>query len=149
MNIQDWFTLELTGLISVQSKGLSRDFSSTWKSKVIVCVHACVQSHFTSVMSDSVTPSTTTHQVPLSMGFSRQEYWSELPCPPPGDLSKPRSEPQVSYVSCIGRWVLYLWRHLGTPGYCTHASKNIFYIYVLTYMTKAGLVLHQTHLNIY
>ena len=28
-------------------------------------------------------------QVPLSMGFSRQEYWSELPCPPPGDLSKP------------------------------------------------------------
>ena len=26
------------------------------------------------------------HQVPLPMGFSRQEYWSGLPCPPPGDL---------------------------------------------------------------
>ena len=26
------------------------------------------------------------HQAPLSMGFSRQEYWSGLPCPPPGDL---------------------------------------------------------------
>ena len=25
-------------------------------------------------------------QAPLSMGFSRQEYWSALPCPPPGDL---------------------------------------------------------------
>ena len=29
------------------------------------------------------------HQVPLSMGFSRQEYWSGLPCPPPGDLPDP------------------------------------------------------------
>ena len=27
------------------------------------------------------------HQAPLSMGFSRQEYWSRLPFPPPGDLS--------------------------------------------------------------
>ena len=26
------------------------------------------------------------HQVPLSMGFSRQEYWSGSPCPSPGDL---------------------------------------------------------------
>ena len=29
---------------------------------------------------------TVTHQASLFMGFSRQEYWSELPCPPPGDL---------------------------------------------------------------
>ena len=29
------------------------------------------------------------HQAPLSMGFSRQEYWSGLPCPPPGDLPDP------------------------------------------------------------
>ena len=32
---------------------------------------------------------TVAHQAPLSMGFSRQEYWSGLPCPPPGDLPKP------------------------------------------------------------
>ena len=32
---------------------------------------------------------TVAHQVPLSMGFSRQEYWSGLPCPPPGDLPHP------------------------------------------------------------
>ena len=30
---------------------------------------------------------TVAHQAPLSMGFPRQEYWSGLPCPPPGDLS--------------------------------------------------------------
>ena len=34
-----------------------------------------------------------THQVPLSMGFSRQEYWSRLPCPPPGDLPHSGIEP--------------------------------------------------------
>ena len=32
-------------------------------------------------------------QVPLSMGFSRQEYWSGLPCPPAGDLPNPGTEP--------------------------------------------------------
>ena len=30
----------------------------------------------------------------LSMGLSRQGYWSQLPCPPPGDLPDPRVEPQ-------------------------------------------------------
>ena len=33
-----------------------------------------------------VTPQAIAHQAPPSMGFSRQDYWSELPCPPPGDL---------------------------------------------------------------
>ena len=33
------------------------------------------------------------HQDPLSMGFSKQEYWSGLPCPPPGDLPDPGTEP--------------------------------------------------------
>ena len=33
-----------------------------------------------------VTPWTVAHQAPLSMGFSRQEYWSGLQFPPPGDL---------------------------------------------------------------
>ena len=40
-----------------------------------------------------VTPWTVAHQAPLSMGFSRQENWSGLPCPPPGDLPNPRIEP--------------------------------------------------------
>ena len=37
---------------------------------------------------------TVAHQAPLSMGFSRQEYWSGLPRPPPGDLPHPRTEPE-------------------------------------------------------
>ena len=41
-----------------------------------------------------LTPLTVAHHAPLSMEFSRQEYWSELPFPSPGDLPDPRIEPQ-------------------------------------------------------
>ena len=45
-------------------------------------------------MSDTfMTPWTVAVQAPLSMGFSKQEYWSGLPCPPPGDLSDVEIEP--------------------------------------------------------
>ena len=40
-----------------------------------------------------VTPWTVAHQAPLSMGFSRQEYWSGLPFPSPGHLPDPGMEP--------------------------------------------------------
>ena len=46
-----------------------------------------------------VTPWTVAHQAPLSMGLSRQEYWSGLPCPPPGDLPDPGIETAVP-TSC-------------------------------------------------
>ena len=39
------------------------------------------------------TPRTVVHQPPLSMGFSRQEYWSGLPFPPPAGLPNPGTEP--------------------------------------------------------
>ena len=42
-----------------------------------------------SVVSSSAVSCTVAHQAPLSMEFSRQEYWSGLPFPSPGDLSDP------------------------------------------------------------
>ena len=45
----------------------------------------------------------------LSMGFSRQEYWSGLPCPTPGDLLNTGIQSESSYSSCIGREVLHHW----------------------------------------
>ena len=44
-------------------------------------------------MSNSWTPWTVACQAPLSLGFSRQEYWSGLPFPSPGDLPNPGIEP--------------------------------------------------------
>ena len=46
------------------------------------------------VVSDLGTPWTAARQAPLSMEFSRQEYWSGLPCPPPEDLPDPGIEPE-------------------------------------------------------
>ena len=43
----------------------------------------------------------------LSMGFSRQEYWSGLLCPPPGGLPDPGIEPSSLPSTCIVRRVLY------------------------------------------
>ena len=55
---------------------------STVKEKVLVI--SCIQ----------LFPWTVAHQTPLSMGFSRQEYWSGLPFPSPGDLPNPEIEPR-------------------------------------------------------
>ena len=52
------------------------------------------------------TPWTAACQAPLSMGFSRQEYWSGLPFPPPEESSRPKDLTCISCVSCIGRRVL-------------------------------------------
>ena len=62
---------------------------------------------------------TVTHQAPLSMGFSRQKYWSVLPFPPPGDLPDSGIKP-TSPTSPALHWQadsLPL-RHLGSPNVC-------------------------------
>ena len=74
-------------------------------------------------MSDSVTPWTVALQAPLSMGFSRQEYWSGLPCPPPGDLPHPGIEPKSlmspAWSSLVGSLPL------APPGKISHhINKN-------------------------
>ena len=57
-----------------------------------VCMCAC------SVLSDFLSPVDCSLLGFSSMGFSRQEYWSGLPCPSPGDLSDPGIEP-ASFTS--------------------------------------------------
>ena len=48
---------------------------------MLICVQLCA------------TPGTVTHQAPQTMEFSRQEYWSGVPFPAPGDLPDPGTEP--------------------------------------------------------
>ena len=87
-------------------------------------------------MSNSVTPWTVARQAPLPVGFSRQEYWSGLPCPPPGDLPNPGIKARsptlwVDYLPSehqrswrILEWVAYLfsrgssWPRSGTGVSC-------------------------------
>ena len=52
----------------------------------------CVLTCFSPVQL-SVTVRTVAPQAPLSVGLSRQEYWTGLPCPPPGELADPGMQP--------------------------------------------------------
>ena len=70
------------------------------------------------------------HQAHLSMGFSRQEYWSGLPCPPPADLLTQGSNPSLL---CLlhWRWILYHWATWEAPECVALLCK----IYVLWWVT--------------
>ena len=82
----------------------------------------CMLSHFSRVQLFA-TLWTVACQALLSMGFSRQEYWSGLPSPPSGDLPDPGGWTCVSCISCIGRRVLYHQCHLGNP-YTSILTRN-------------------------
>ena len=66
--------------------------------------HRCMLSRFSHILRPCATPWTAACQAPLSMGFSRQEYWSELPFPSLGDLPdagiKPPSPPSPA-LACL------------------------------------------------
>ena len=73
---------------------------------VCVCVLGCV--------GPFVTPGTVARQAPLSMGFFRQEYWSGLPFPAPGDLSNPGVKPTPLVSPALAADSLQLGQ-LGSP----------------------------------
>ena len=96
-------------------------------------VRAC---SVTSVGSNSVTPWTVACQVPLSMGFSRQEYYSGLPFSPQGDLHDPEIEPtSLASPALAGRFFTTsitweYWKSIQEMGqacicYCGRVSKMI------------------------
>ena len=80
---------------------------------VCVCVVCAVLS--LSVMSDSLQPHKLQHvRFPCPWGFSRQEYWTGLPCPPPGDLPNPG----IILSSPALQAGLYCLSHQGSPYMC-------------------------------
>ena len=95
--------------------------SSVWLYvALLLCWHCrvvCLHVHFPTLLCACVlsrvwlfvTPWTVARQASLSMGFSRQEYWSRLPAPSSRGSSRPRHQTRISGVSCIGRRILYHW----------------------------------------
>ena len=68
---------------------------------VCVCACACTRAQLLSHVQFFVTPSTVAHQAPMFWQFSRQEYWSGLPFPTPGDLPNPGIEPVLFAPSAL------------------------------------------------
>ena len=88
------------------------------------CPRVCAVLLSCSVVSDSVRPRgmCVACQAPLSMGFSRQEYWSGLSCPPPGDLPNPWIKPRSSALQ-----VDSLLAELTCSLLLFHISRNFHY----------------------
>ena len=82
-----------------------------WDSHVLTCVCACMCAQYVQFF---VTPWTVAHQAPLSRAFSRHEYWSGLPFPPPRDLPDPGIKP-MSPVSSPMHADSLLLTHWGSP----------------------------------
>ena len=80
----------------------------THTQKYVPSLMLCLGTHHGSLFA---TPWTVALQAPLSMGFSRQEYWSGLPCPPPGISPTQGSNPGLSHCKRI----VYQQSHQGSP----------------------------------
>ena len=76
-----------------------------------------------------VIPSTVAHQGPLSMGFSRQEYWSGLPFPSPGGLPDPGTElASLAYSVWVGRF--FTTEPPGKPTLALQGNKLSVLVYI-------------------
>ena len=82
-----WTLQSIKWLNSMRCPNACIQFLSSPRTRAWVYAHACTQSRL------SATPWTVACPAPLSTEFSRQEYWSGLPFPSPGDLPKPGMEP--------------------------------------------------------
>ena len=94
----------------------------------VTSMYPCLLSHFSCVWL-SATPWTVTGQAPLSMGFSRQEYWSGLSCPPPGDLSDPGIKPMAPEAPelqadslRLSHWGSFMYRQSQINGVSNHTK---------------------------
>ena len=83
-----WWTGEPGGLPSVGSHRVGHDWSDLAVAAAAAVTKSC---------STLATPWKVAHQAPLSIGFSRQKYWSRLPFPSPGGSARPRDR---TWVSC-------------------------------------------------
>jgi len=117
------------------------DLSFPW---LMMWLHACVLSCFSRVWLFA-TPWTVAHQAPLSMRFSRQEYWSGLPFPPPENLPDPGIKPtspaapalQADSLPLSHQGSPLMWLHPGKPILSWNCQKPKMHLIHLTYGTPA------------
>ena len=123
-----------------QDQGNFPDQSSTWLILSSFC--RTKERKWNRSLLLFATPWTVAYQAPLSMGFSRQEYWSGVPSPcHPGDISWPRDQ---IWVSCTAGWHLTV-RHQGNP--CRTMLTKICSWNILEQNKKIQVVYLDSHIK--
>ena len=110
---------------------MAEQYSTIW-THVRVCVLSCF-----SRVQFFVTLWAVAHQSPLSMELSRREYWSGLPCPPPGGPPHPGIEPRSSTAPALQGYVvtLYLFIH-------STVSRHLVHFHLSVMVNSAVMNLH-------
>ena len=95
------------------------------------------------------TPGTIAHQAPLPMEFSRQEYWNGKPCPPPGNLPDPGTEPAFPALKAdslpLSHWGniyihIYAYKYIYIYIHTQHIYKP--YVDMYLYISQVGFMKH-------
>ena len=86
------------------------------------------------------------HQAPRSMEFSRREYRSGLPCPPPGALPDPGLEPESPVSPALASRFFTTSATLEAPYVCVHLLNT--YLYYLYYLSRKGRGIRDQIVNI-
>ena len=98
-SIHGIFQARVLGWVAIAfSEGIYSNSHKCLDLSLYLSMSMLLLSHFSHFF---VTPWTVAYQAPLSMGFPRKQYWSGLPCPPPGDLPKPGIKPTCSVCSAL------------------------------------------------
>ena len=95
-----------------------------------MCMHAKSLHHVWFL----ATPWTVAHQPPLPMGIFHTRILEWVPMPSSRGSSQPRDQTRISYVSCIGRQILYHWCYLGSPFFLNSEIHTYIYIYIYIYI---------------
>ena len=113
-------------------------FAHIFLSPSIACLPSCF-----SCIRLCVTLWTVAHQASLSMGFSKQKYQSEFPCPPPEDLHNPGIKSDSLRSSAFGRQVLDHQCHLGSPPPAPAIGRQpIFFFFLLLQIAMRQITLN-------
>ena len=98
-----------------------------------MCVCVCTQS--LSCVQLFEAPWTVAHQAPLSMGFSRQEYWSGLPFPTPGDLPNLGMEPEFLASPALAGRFFTISAAWGAPKKAKGTADRVFKVFQCAHST--------------
>ena len=101
----------------------------------------CMLSHFSCVQFFAILWSVA-HQAPLSMGFSRQEYWNGFPHPPPGDLPDPGVEPVSLTLRQTVYQLSYQESYLRRENFCKALKASTSYTFLFCFSANNMFIHH-------
>ena len=125
-SVLEWVAIPFSRLYPLpSSKAASAHTNSCYSSIHFSVPKSVLISLSSKSLQSCPTLCTVAHQAPLSMGIFQARILDWVAMPSSMGSSQPRDWTCISYISCIGRWVLYHQRHLGSPWAWAVMTKDV------------------------